>query len=32
MERRRSEIHIPQVPRMTNYTFTESEIDFLNLL
>ncbi|HAL67317.1 MULTISPECIES: hypothetical protein [Pseudomonas] len=32
MGRRRSEITIPQVPRVMNYTFTESEIEFLNLL
>lgn len=32
MGRRRSEINTLQIPRATNYTFTESEIEFLNLL
>ena len=32
MGRRRSEINTLQIPRVMNYTFIESEIDFLNLL
>ena len=32
MGRRRSEIAIPQLTQTLNYTFTESEINFLNQL
>jgi len=32
MGRRRSEINTLQIPRAVSYVFTESEIDFLNLL
>lgn len=32
MGRRRSEIHTLQLARAMNYTFTESEIDFLNMM
>ncbi|NWL48239.1 alginate O-acetyltransferase [Pseudomonas alloputida] len=32
MGRRRSEIHTLQIPRVMSYTFTESEVEFLNLL
>ena len=32
MGRRRSEINMPQISRVMSYTFTESEVDFLNML
>lgn len=32
MGRRRSEINTLQIPRVMSYTFTEAEVEFLNLL
>ncbi|AGN83443.1 alginate O-acetyltransferase [Pseudomonas sp. GD03651] len=32
MGRRRSEINTLQIPRVMSYAFTESEVEFLNLL
>lgn len=32
MGRRRSEINTLQIPRVMNYTFTEAEVEFLNVL
>ncbi|MGE8452448.1 MAG: alginate O-acetyltransferase [Pseudomonadales bacterium] len=32
MGRRRSEINMLQTPHVMNYTFTDSEVEFLNML
>ncbi|AIR88282.1 alginate O-acetyltransferase [Pseudomonas cremoricolorata] len=32
MGRRRTEIAIPQLPRISNFSFLEYEVDFLNRL
>ncbi|WP_367598698.1 alginate O-acetyltransferase [Pseudomonas fulva] len=32
MGRKRSEIHTLEIPRVMNYAFSESEVEFFNLL